>query len=73
MDKLELEKRFTYKTCGYDKVKRMQNIRNKARELAVLINESIDDCREKSTAITKLEEVTFWANAGLSRDERQEV
>ena len=73
MDNLEIDKRFSYRTVGYEKTKRIQDIRRKAKELALMINSNIDDCREKSTAMTKLEEVVFWANAGISRDERQEA
>lgn len=69
MDNLEIDKRFSYRTVGYGKTKRMQDIRRKVKELALIINSNIDDCREKSTAMTKLEEVVFWANAGISRDE----
>jgi len=31
------------------------------------LNEIIPDGREKSLAITHLEEVMFWSNAGLAR------
>lgn len=32
------------------------------------IDELCTDCREKSLAITKLEEAMFWANAALARN-----
>lgn len=44
------------------------SIREACRTLAHTVNDSIPDGREKSTAITKIEEAMFWANAGLARD-----
>lgn len=43
------------------------SIRQECRQLADDLNERLPEGREKSTAITKLEEVMFWANAALAR------
>lgn len=44
-------------------------VRAKAKELALLIDESLplNAGREKATAITKVEEAMFWACAGIAR------
>jgi hypothetical protein len=42
-------------------------IRSMAKELALKIDDEVPDGREKSLALTKLEEAVFWANAGISR------
>ena len=44
-------------------------IRDKAKELAYLIDELVPDSREKSLAMTKLEECSMWANAGIARND----
>lgn len=43
------------------------SVRNACAELARFINEHVPDGREKSLAITKLEEAMFWANAAIAR------
>jgi len=43
------------------------SVRNACAELAHQINEVAPEGREKSLAITKLEEVMFWANAAIAR------
>lgn len=65
----DLEKRFTYHKPTPEKAEKFPVIRNKAKELAYLLEEFVPNCREKSLAITKLEEVVMWANAGISREE----
>ncbi|MBI1234925.1 MAG: hypothetical protein GC208_10530 [Alphaproteobacteria bacterium] len=42
-------------------------LREQAKSLAHLINELVPDGREKSLAITNLEQTTMWANAGIAR------
>jgi hypothetical protein len=67
MDPADLTKRFSAQGVTRAEAERMLSIRNTARHLAERINFDVPDGREKSTAITKLEEVIFWANAGISR------
>ena len=43
------------------------SLRDKGKELALLILDSTPESREQSIAITKLEEVIMWSNAGLAR------
>ncbi|MFG3715791.1 hypothetical protein [Micromonospora sp. NPDC047730] len=45
------------------------SVRQACRQLADDLNARLPEGREKSTAITKLEEVMFWANAALARAE----
>lgn len=43
-------------------------IRNAAKELAYLINQKVPKSRERSLAMTKLEEMVMWANTGVARN-----
>lgn len=69
MDIEEINKRFTYHPPSKDGQPDLYvAIREKAKEFAILINDSQLDSREKSLAITALEEATMWANAGVARN-----
>lgn len=46
-----------------------QSVREDCHELAVALNDVLPEGREKSLAITNLEQVMFWANAALARQE----
>ena len=48
------------------------SIRVACKELAIKINSSVPDGREKATALTKIEEAMFWANAAIARDNSEE-
>ena len=66
----DLEKRFTYHPPTTDaKVARYKAIRDTAHSFAHLINSAAPDGREKSLAITHLEEAVMWANAAIARGE----
>ena len=63
----ELDKRFTYHPPSGDQPERYTKIGAKVRELADLIVELCPDSREQALAMTHLEEVRMWANAGIAR------
>lgn len=62
-----LENRFKSHDVTEEQVNQMKAIRDECYNLAFLINVEVPESREKSLALTKLEEVMFWANAGISR------
>lgn len=64
----KIENAFTYHAPKDGQPAKYQAIREKAKELAYLIEELVPDSREKSLAITKLEECSMWANAGIARN-----
>lgn len=68
-DKERLENSFTYHPPKPDQIPRYEALRNKARELAIEFMEIVPPSREKSLAITKLEEAVMWANKGIACNE----
>jgi hypothetical protein len=70
VDAADLANRFTYHPpVDHDQAEKYVTIRSHAHGLATLINEHAPDSREKSLAITSLEEAVFWANAAIARHE----
>jgi hypothetical protein len=65
----ELRNRFTYHAPKDDQAVRYTVIRTEAFALAQLLDEQCPDSREKSLAITHLEEAVMWANASIARNE----
>jgi len=64
-----LKNRFVYHTPKENQPQKYQNIRDNARAFAELIDAMCPDSREKSLAITALEEAVMWANASIARNE----
>lgn len=60
---------FTYHPPKEDQPQRYEEIRNKAKELAITINECTPASREQSLAFTALEEVVMHANSAIARNE----
>jgi len=65
----DLEKRFTYHAPKDEQPKRYVLIRTMAHEFAKIIMQRCPNSREKSLALTRLEEVSMWSNAAIARNE----
>ena len=65
----KIENAFTYHAQKDGQPEKYQAIREKAKELAYLIQELVPPSREQSLAMTKLEECSMWANAGIARND----
>lgn len=65
----DVERRFTYVPPKDDQPKRYNALRQLALIMANSIVEKCPDSRERSIALTKLEEVIMWANASIARNE----
>lgn len=64
-----LENNFMYHAPGPGQPERYANIRAQAKSLAHFLYCECPSSRERSLAITKLEEAVFWANAAIARNE----
>jgi hypothetical protein len=69
MDEKTIINNFTYHTPKGTQTERYSDLRAGGKSLALIINELCPESREKSLAITKLEEAIMWANASIARNE----
>lgn len=77
MDQNEIDRRFSYHPTGRrfsyhppvdsKQLAFYEEMRGRARRLAKFIVANTPQSREQSLAITNLEKVVMWANAGLAR------
>jgi hypothetical protein len=65
----ELVKRFTHHPPKGDQAVRYGEIRRGGLVLAEKIDDLCPDSREKSLAMTSLEQAIMWANAAIARNE----
>lgn len=63
----DIENRFKYHAPDSDDVILHSKIRSDCWALASELNDFLPEGREKSLAITKLEEAMYWANASIAR------
>ena len=63
-----IENNFSYHPPKEGQPEIYELIRSKGKELAYLLESTVPNSREKSLAMTKLEESIFWANAGVARN-----
>jgi len=64
-----IENNFSYHSPKEGQPAKYEAIRDKAKELAYLIDEQTPRSREQSLALTNLEQAVFWANAAVARNE----
>ncbi|MDL2214469.1 hypothetical protein LJB76_02785 [Clostridia bacterium OttesenSCG-928-O13] len=65
----QIEKAFTYHPPKDGQPEKYTMLRQAFKEVANLVDGHVPDGREKSLALTKLEESIMWANAGIARNE----
>lgn len=66
-EKKYLDGAFSSHELGLEDQVRAEHVRNVGRQFAELILDVMKPTRERSIVLTRIEEATFWANAGLSR------
>ena len=66
----EIDNRFEYHPAKGDQHGRYHHNRQACSGLAEVILRNCPPSRERSLALTKLEEVMFWANAAIARNEQ---
>ena len=65
----DLENRFTYHAPKDGQPAKYEQLRGMGKDVAYFIKAVVPQGREQSLALTKLEEVIFWANAGIARND----
>lgn len=64
----DIDNRFNYHPPkNADRVQAHEVVRDACHQVALLFNTLLPEGREKSTAVTKLEEAMFWGNAAVAR------
>ena len=70
----DIENRFAFHAATTEEKKMEQtSVRHLFLNTAVELNEKLPAGREAATAITKLEEAMFWANAAIARAQKPEL
>lgn len=69
MTKEQIDNTFTYHAPKGDQTTRYESIRDWAKELAYNIERNCPDSREKSLALTNLQQAVMWANASIAINE----
>lgn len=64
----QIENNFKYHSPKEGQPEKYTTLREKAKELAYLVDDLCPNSREKSLAVTKLEESIMWANASIARN-----
>lgn len=71
MNQEELMDRVNYHDANHEMIAKMENIRIMTKSLLLDIDMELEDCREKSLAITKIEEALMWVNKGITMGGKQ--
>lgn len=66
MNAVQLAKIFSYHKPPDNLIPIYNSIRDRAKEFALYINQMCPESREKSLAITSLQQTVMWANAAIA-------
>ena len=69
MQASDIDNRFAFHPANDEKGKSHECVRSECRKLAYYLNELLSEGREKSLAVTHLEEVMMWSNAAIARSD----
>lgn len=64
----EIENRVSYHPPTPEKIKKHELVRELVKDAMTKLSENLPQGREASVALTKLEEVMYWANAAIARN-----
>jgi len=64
----QIENNFKFHPADVEKGKMHDQVRSDCKDLANKLDVLLPNSREKSLAMTKLEEVMMWANASIARN-----
>lgn len=65
---IDIKRNFTYHPPAPAQVEKYQLIRDRCAAIGEMIQDVCPISRERSLAMTKLEEVVMWANASIARE-----
>lgn len=65
---LQIERNFQYHKPNPNTSEKYDKINHQAKGLAYAVLDLCPDSRERSLAITKIEEAKMWANAAIARN-----
>jgi hypothetical protein len=68
---LRIDNDFVYHAPSKADIEIHQELRSRALDFARYLVDYVPMGREQSLALTKLEEMVFWANAGIARKEEE--
>lgn len=65
----QIQNTFTYHKPFGNQPERYEDIRNQAKQMANTIQRACPESREKSVALTNLQQAVMWANASIAINE----
>lgn len=71
MSAYPIDNNFTYHKPHGDQPQRYETLRADAKTFAAAVLSKVPESRERSVALTKIEEACMWANAGIARNEKE--
>ena len=69
----QIENTFTYHRPFGDQPQRYEMIRDQAKSMAKAVQAFCPESREKSLALTNLQQAVMWANAAIAINEKEPI